>query len=54
MHLDDELNFTQGIRVELTRNGLWVEVRRPDGGTDREFIPGSRLRRFAAHGVPAD
>jgi hypothetical protein len=51
---DDEPNFTDGIRVELTRNGLWVEVCRPDGGTDREFIPGMRLRRFAAHGVPTE
>jgi hypothetical protein len=36
-------------RVWLTRNGLWVAARRPDGrGTDREFIPGMALRLLAA------
>jgi hypothetical protein len=46
---DPPSNHTEGIAVELTRNGLWVHARRPDGrGTDREFIPGLALRLLAA------
>jgi hypothetical protein len=41
--------FTEGIEVELTPNGLWVEARHMDGpGWDRYFIPAHRLRRLAA------
>ena len=45
----DELPcFTDGIAVELTRNGLWVEARHAgDPGADRYFIPAHRLRRLA-------
>jgi hypothetical protein len=47
---DPPANYTEGIAVWLTRNGLWVAARRPDGrGTDREFIPGLALRLLAAN-----
>ena len=49
---DPPTNHTQGIAVQLTRNGLWVAARRFDGqGTDREFIPGTALRLLAAKRV---
>jgi hypothetical protein len=35
---------TDGIQIELTRNGLWVEARRPDGGWQSAFIPAPDLR----------
>jgi hypothetical protein len=44
---EDPPNFTEGISVELTRNGLWVEARRQHGGHDRYCIPANRLRRLA-------
>ena len=49
-YLNDELPcFTEGISVQLTRNGLWIEARHPsDPGWDRYFIPAHRLRRLAA------
>jgi hypothetical protein len=46
---DPPADYTEGIAVWLTRNGLWVAARRPDGhGIDREFIPGMALRLLAA------
>jgi len=42
--------FTAGIRVQLTRNGLWLHVLRADGRLDLEFIPATELRRRAASG----
>jgi hypothetical protein len=48
-HERDELPcFTDGIAVELTRNGLWIEARHTsDPGADRYFIPANRLRLLA-------
>ena len=48
-HTPDELPcFTDGIAVELTPNGLWIEARHVgDPGWDRYFIPAHRLRLLA-------
>jgi hypothetical protein len=45
---EDRPVFTAGIRVQLTRNGLWLHVLRADGHLDFDFIPATRLRRLAA------
>jgi len=45
---DDRPNFTAGIRVQLTRTGLWLHVLQADGHLDFDFIPATRLRRLAA------
>jgi hypothetical protein len=45
---EDRPVYTTGIRVQLTRNGLWLHVLQPDGHLDLDFIPATELRRRAA------
>jgi hypothetical protein len=45
---EDRPNYTAGIRVQLTRNGLWLHVLQADGHLDLDFIPATALRRLAA------
>jgi len=37
---------TAGIQVELTRNGLWLELRAPGGRWRRRFVSAPELHRF--------
>jgi hypothetical protein len=46
----DPPEYTAGIRVHLTRNGLWLHVLHDDGHLDLEFIPATALRRLASGG----
>ena len=39
---------TEGIEVELTEHGLFIETQRPTGRWDCMFIPAPRLRLMVA------
>ncbi len=43
---------TEGIEVELTDSGLWLEIRYPDGGSTRSFLSAPELYRLVA--APAE
>jgi hypothetical protein len=38
---------TEGIEVELTEGGLWLEIHCPDGETKRSFLGAPELHRLA-------
>jgi hypothetical protein len=38
---------TEGIEVELTEGGLWLEIHYPDGETKRSFLGAPELHRLA-------
>jgi hypothetical protein len=42
----DRTTTTDGIQIELTSNGLWVEAPRPDGGWACAFLPAVDLREL--------
>ncbi|SRR6266536_1283057 len=38
---------SDGIEVELTDSGLWLEIHYPDGGSTRTFLTAPELHRLA-------
>ncbi len=42
-----------GISVELSRNGVWLEVRHANGSWDVAYLTGTWLRLLAAASVTA-